>query len=87
MRDSGFGSFLAGLLVGGFVGAAVGMLLAPQSGTRLREQVGEFVDGRRVAFDDAVNEGRAAAEMARAEMLNAGGDSESAGDPSEPAAS
>jgi gas vesicle protein len=71
MRDSAFGSFLAGLVVGGFVGAAVGMLMAPESGTRLREQVGEFVDGRREAFDDAINEGRAAAEMARAEMLNA----------------
>ncbi len=71
MRDSGFGSFLAGLVVGGFVGAAVGMLLAPESGTRLREQVGEFVDGRREAFDEAINEGRVAAEIARAEMLGA----------------
>jgi gas vesicle protein len=87
MRESGFGSFLAGLVVGGFVGAAVGMLLAPASGTRLREQVGEFVDGRRVAFDDAVNEGRAAAEMARAEMLSAPGEGESAGDAPEAAAS
>jgi len=73
MRDSGFGSFLAGLLVGGFVGAAVGLLLAPESGNRLREQVGEFVDGRREAFDEAVNEGRAAAELARAEMQGAEG--------------
>ncbi len=71
MKDSAFGSFLSGLVVGGFVGAAVGMLLAPESGTRLREQVGEFVDGRREAFDEAINEGRAAAEMARAEMLGA----------------
>jgi gas vesicle protein len=71
MKDSGFGSFLSGLVVGGFVGAAVGMLLAPESGTRLREQVGEFVDGRREAFDEAINEGRVAAEMARAEMLGA----------------
>jgi gas vesicle protein len=86
MRDSGFGSFLAGLVVGGFMGAAVGMLLAPESGTRLREQVGEFVDGRRVAFDDAVNEGRAAAEMARAEMM-ATGEGATAGDASEAAAS
>lgn len=87
MRDSGFGSFLAGLVVGGFVGAAVGMILAPASGTRLREQVGEFVDGRRVAFDDAVNEGRAAAEMARAEMLSGSDEGESADDAPEAAAS
>lgn len=69
MKDSGFGSFLAGVAIGGLVGAAIGLLLAPESGTRLREQVGEFVDGRRTAFDEAINEGRAAAEMARAEML------------------
>jgi hypothetical protein len=37
----------------------------------MREQVGEFVGERRAAFDDAVNEGRAAAEKARAEMLGA----------------
>ena len=37
----------------------------------MREQVNEFVDGRRAAFDEAVNEGRAAAEKARAEMLGA----------------
>jgi hypothetical protein len=71
MKDSGFTSFLAGIAVGGLVGAAVGLLLAPAPGERLREQVGEFVDDRRAAFDEAVNEGRAAAELARAEMLAA----------------
>jgi gas vesicle protein len=89
MRDSGFTSFLAGVAVGGLVGAAVGLLLAPAPGERLREQVGEFVDDRRAAFDEAVNEGRAVAELARAEMLAAedehetgepGGDVPDAGD-------
>ncbi len=69
MRDSGLGSFLAGVAIGGLIGAAIGLLLAPQRGEALREQVGEFVDERRAAFDDAVNEGRAAAEQARAEMM------------------
>ncbi len=69
MKDSGFGSFLAGVVIGGLVGAALGLLLAPQAGEQLRGQVGEFVDSKRAAFDDAVNEGRAAAELARAEML------------------
>lgn len=69
MKDSGLGSFLAGVLIGGLVGAAIGLLLAPQAGERLREQVGEFVDSRRTAFDEAISEGRAAAEFARAEML------------------
>lgn len=71
MRDSGLGSFLAGVVIGGFIGAAIGLLLAPEKGERFREQVGEFVDERRSAFGDAVSEGRAAAEYARAEMLGA----------------
>jgi gas vesicle protein len=69
MKDSGLGSFLAGVVIGGFIGAAIGLLLAPEAGERLREQVGEFVDERRSAFGDAISEGRAAAEFARAEML------------------
>ena len=71
MKDSGIGSFMAGVAIGGFIGAAIGLLLAPASGEEMREQVGDFVDGRRAAFDDAINEGRAAAEIARAEMMGA----------------
>jgi gas vesicle protein len=71
MKDSGFGSFLAGLVIGGFVGAAIGLLLAPRAGEELREQVGEFVGEKRAALDEAISEGKAAAEKARAEMLAA----------------
>jgi gas vesicle protein len=69
MKDSGFGSFLAGMAIGGLIGAAIGLLLAPSTGEEFREQVGEFVDEKRAAFDEAINEGRAAADQARAEML------------------
>jgi gas vesicle protein len=69
MKDSGFGSFLAGALIGGLVGAALGLLLAPETGEEFREHVGEFVDSKRAELGDAVNEGRAAAEQARAEMV------------------
>ena len=69
MKDSGIGSFLAGVVIGGLIGAAIGLLIAPQSGERLREQVGEFVDVKKAEWDEAVSEGRAAAEQARAEML------------------
>ena len=69
MRDSGLGSFLAGVVIGGLVGAAIGLLLAPDTGERLREHVGEFVDDRRTAIGDAISEGRAAAEIARAGMV------------------
>ncbi len=72
MKDSGLGSFLAGVLIGGLVGAAVGLLVAPQTGEELRGQVGEFVDSKRAELGDAVNEGRAAAEQARAEMVESG---------------
>lgn len=70
MKDSGFGSFLAGVVIGGLIGAALGLLLAPQAGDELREQVGDFVDGKRAEWDEAVNEGRAAAEKARADMVS-----------------
>ncbi len=69
MKDSGFGSFLAGAVIGGFIGAALGLLLAPQTGEELREHVGEYVDHKRAEIGDAVNEGRAAAEQARADMV------------------
>jgi gas vesicle protein len=70
MKDSGLGSFLAGVVIGGLIGAAIGLLIAPQTGDELREQVGGFVDGKRAEWDEAVNEGRAAAEQARAEMVS-----------------
>ncbi|MGH2427748.1 MAG: YtxH domain-containing protein [Candidatus Limnocylindria bacterium] len=70
MKDSQTGSFLAGVVIGGLVGAAIGLILAPQTGEELRDQVGDFVDTRRNAWDEAVNEGRAAAEQARAGMVS-----------------
>lgn len=38
-QDSDFGSFLFGFLMGGVVGAAVGLLFAPAAGTETREQI------------------------------------------------
>lgn len=69
MKDSGFGSFAAGVVIGGLIGAALGLLLAPQTGEEFREHVGDFVEGKKAGWDEAVNEGRAAAEQARAEMI------------------
>ncbi len=69
MKDSGFGSFFAGVVIGGLVGAALGLILAPQTGDELREQVNDFVESKRAEIDDAVNEGKAAAEQARAGMV------------------
>ena len=78
MKDSGFGSFLAGAVIGGLIGAAVGLLLAPRTGEELREQVGDFVEGKKADWDEAVNEGRAAAEQARAEIIGDQGTAEGA---------
>jgi gas vesicle protein len=70
MKDSGFGSFLAGVVIGGLIGAALGLILAPQTGDELRESVGDFVDGKKAEWDEAIEEGRAAAEQARAGMIS-----------------
>jgi len=69
MKDSGFGSFLAGGVIGGLIGAALGLILAPQTGEEFREHVNDFVENKRAEIGDAVNEGRQAAEQARAEMV------------------
>ena len=58
MKDSGFGSFFAGVVIGGLVGAALGLILAPQTGDELREHVNDFVEGKSAEIGDAVNEGR-----------------------------
>ena len=73
MRDSQTGSFFAGVVIGGLIGAAIGLILAPETGEEMREHVGDFVDARRTAFDDAVNEGKAAAEQARLGMISDAG--------------
>jgi len=42
MSDEGRGAeFLAGVIIGGLIGAAVGLLLAPQPGEETREQLRE----------------------------------------------
>jgi gas vesicle protein len=38
-QESDFGSFLIGFFVGALLGAAAGMLFAPQSGEETREQI------------------------------------------------
>lgn len=40
-NDNSFGAFLAGLLIGGLVGAVAALLLAPQSGEETRTQIKE----------------------------------------------
>jgi gas vesicle protein len=57
-NDSDFGSFLAGFVIGGLVGAAVALIMAPQSGAETRSQITgkgrEFVDSSEQRFHEAV---------------------------------
>jgi len=40
-NDSDLGSFMAGILIGGLIGAGVALLMAPQSGEETREMLRE----------------------------------------------
>jgi len=44
MSENRDGSILAAFLVGGIVGAAIGILFAPKSGKETREDIGEWVE-------------------------------------------
>lgn len=74
-RDTDFGTFLAGFVIGGLVGAAVALLYAPQSGeeTRtiikeksieLKDKATETAEEARVRAEKALEEARARADLA-----------------------
>lgn len=56
-ESTDFGAFLAGLVVGGLIGAAAALMLAPQSGEETRAQIRqrgiELRDQANTAYDDA----------------------------------
>lgn len=54
--------FLAGVVVGAAVAAAVVLIVAPQRGDELRNEI-------KARIDDIVEEGRQAAETKRLEMM------------------
>lgn len=53
-NEGGFGAFLAGFIIGGLVGAAVALVLAPQSGEETRSQLAS----RSTEWRDLVNDNR-----------------------------
>lgn len=72
-RDGEFGAFMSGFFIGGLIGAAVALLMAPQSGeeTRtlirdkgieLRDQVESTADEARVRAEKLAQEARSRAE-------------------------
>ena len=54
-------NFIAGFLVGGFVGGGIALLLAPRSGKQTQDEI-------RHRINIVLEEGRRAAEERRAEM-------------------
>jgi gas vesicle protein len=69
-NDNGGPSFFAGLLLGGIIGAVLGLLFAPQSGDKTREQLRGKVDELASLGKSAWEEGREAA-IQRGEELRA----------------
>ncbi len=73
MSDNGdFGSFLAGFVIGGLVGAAVALIMAPQSGeetrTLIRDRSIELKDKAAEKAETARIKAEAAAAEARARV-------------------
>jgi gas vesicle protein len=55
-REDGSGSFLMGLLAGTVLGAGLGMLFAPKTGSELRSQLGEQAGKLRTTAADGYNQ-------------------------------
>ena len=78
-KNSDFGAFLAGVIVGGLTGAAIALLMAPQSGEEvrgtireksieLRDRASETVEEARQRAEKAIEEAQSQAESAIEEM-------------------
>jgi gas vesicle protein len=71
-NDNTFGSFLAGILIGGLVGAAAALLLAPQSGEETRAQIKEksieIRDRAETTLEDAKSKASQSVEYTRARV-------------------
>lgn len=61
-RDSDFGAFISGFVIGGLVGAAVSLLLAPQSGEETRTMIRERGIELKEQVEQTAMETRAKAE-------------------------
>jgi len=55
-REDGSGSFLMGLLAGTVLGAGLGMLFAPKTGSELRSQLGEQAGKLKTTAADGYNQ-------------------------------
>lgn len=80
-KEEGGSSFLMGLLAGTILGAGLGMLFAPKSGSELRSQIGDQAGKLRDAASETYNQatekvshmvdkGREAYDRARSSVSN-----------------
>ena len=60
--DSGIGAFFAGVLIGGLVGAATALMMAPQSGEETRRSLGRASVDFRDRASDSLEDARERAE-------------------------
>jgi gas vesicle protein len=66
-HSNGGGEFFAGLIIGGLVGAAVALLMAPQSGEETRAQIRDVSLELKERADETVAETREKAEAITAD--------------------
>jgi gas vesicle protein len=61
-NESDLGAFLAGFVIGGLVGAATALILAPQSGRATREKIAHFGNDLRQVSEDRIDQVRTTAD-------------------------
>ena len=67
-RNTHGGSFVAGVLMGGLIGTAVALFLAPQSGEETRQQIRQRSIELQKKAEDTLNEARVKAEAVAADI-------------------
>jgi gas vesicle protein len=69
-KNSGFGAFWAGFLMGGLAGAAIAFLTAPRSGEETREQIREKSFELRDTAEQTVDEALTAVKATALDVSN-----------------
>src|SRR4051812_47736322 len=71
-REEGGGSFLMGLLAGTVLGAGLGMLFAPKTGSELRSQLGNQLADQTGRLRDVADQGYQQATEKVSQMMDRG---------------
>jgi gas vesicle protein len=71
-REEGGGSFLMGLLAGTVLGAGLGMLFAPKSGSELRSKLGNTISDRTGRLRDTADQTYGQATEKVSQMMDRG---------------